>query len=72
MTMSDQQKPGFMDGLRAGMDKGKPEDSASVKDIKLYVEKHHPDLSPKDRGYLGAWFLGNALEDILSSGFEDV
>jgi hypothetical protein len=64
--MSDQKKPGFLDGLTRGLEGKEKPSSDNVEKTKEYLRGR--ELTAEEKGEVAAWLLG----DVLSSGFSAI
>lgn len=69
MTTSDNKKPGFWEGLFAGMEEKPKGESEELKLTKEYIE--NIELSSEDRVELAGWLAGSVIKSSIASAFED-
>lgn len=70
--MSDK-KPGFFEGLMAGLDKSdEPEEELSedVKCVQEYIR--NMELSAEDKGAVASWLLGDAVKSAFADAFKEL
>lgn len=67
---SKKKKPGFFEGLLAGMDEQEKEvDSPQLAEVKELISSK--DLTASERAELAAWLFGDALKSSIISALSD-
>ena len=71
MTMSDESKPGFLDGILRGLEgKDREADSPQVVQVKELCKSL--ELTNKERGDLAGWLMGEVAATIVRDMIEDM